>query len=295
MEPANLANLGIDVEQLTMAVDFHEAYARLALSELPNQKGRTADDGSWVGHMDAASALRQAGQLSLLVDPARSRRLLIRAGRLFHAHGYGFGAFLRVAAADETLWRRREGAEESLGQLIASLMPDARSRIAVPEPLIHPQQQAYMLLATASMVNDDIAGSDFIMLLRDAVDAAPQRLNITPVGAVGTPMRRYWDIGRVLLDYPNKESATKVAELVSEISTAYARDVGMARVNEYLWNHASAPVDIVDIDVVGLAAVSARRLGAGAVISAMEERLQRLSPLGRIPIRAAIDLIQLTS
>src|SRR5262249_39296961 len=209
MGAEHLAAMEITVEQAQDAVDFLEAYGEFSLRELEEQwsvQERTSgggevslagEDRSWTLRVDAASSFREAGQWALCFDPARARQLLDRAGSLFFGLGHAFGAYLRVVAGP---WSQ----EPPIGEFRDSLdgvaylsgLPTARRDIAVPAPLRHPQQQAYLVVASAGSPG---ASRELGGRLREILANSPHRTGVVPVGALGTPIRRYWQMAQALL------------------------------------------------------------------------------------------------
>lgn len=154
--------------------------------------------------------------------------------------------------------------------------------------MLHPQQQAYLLLACASLWRRfDLEPS----LLRIIVDQSPHRRGVAPIGALGTPLRQYWDISRRFLDSSDEESARTVAADLARMAGAYAEAVNSAMANERLWFNAAAPVDIGDIDIVAIALVSAGRLGSDMMKAHLRSAAESLDPTARVPLEVAIEMI----
>jgi hypothetical protein len=106
--PRHLELLGLSPERVSARIDFLEAYAKTVQAEIantlrsaPDQTGRMSSsrefDDHWVRMADTATALRQAAQWSLFLDPGRARGLLRQAGSLYLDLGQGFGLFLLAA------------------------------------------------------------------------------------------------------------------------------------------------------------------------------------------------------
>jgi hypothetical protein len=292
MASSHVRQLDLGEDQVMMAIDFHEAYARLVLDEAQERPMQHQTDASqderWTALVDAASALREAGQWAMLLDQERGQALLREAGRIFHRLEYGFGAFLRVAVADPTLSVRdmRRGVQQ-LAVLHDETM-ERQSSTEIPSPLYHPQQQAYLLLAASGM-------AERLGPLRERAGAlaegSPQRLGVLPMGALGAPVRLYWEVARVLL-HPGPSTAAVIARHLSELCLGYARRIPLAMANQRLWNHAAAPVDVVDVDIIGIVAVSAQRLGLEMMGTALRAEIERLPELARMPLELAIDIAE---
>src|SRR5215217_6339404 len=98
MTAEHLESMQLDPHQAFASVEFLEAYANLCLSEI-DAALRQADE-VWTATVDAATALREAAQWALCVDPQRGLRLLARAGDLFFQAEHAFGTYLNVVASN---------------------------------------------------------------------------------------------------------------------------------------------------------------------------------------------------
>jgi hypothetical protein len=136
--------------------------------------------------------------------------------------------------------------------------------------LRHPQQQAYLLLALAaerelpSRARDD--------LLAVCGNAGRQHEGHA-IGALGLPLWRYWRAAELLL---RGELSTLAAEVLVPLDHRYTDVTRGARSNSYLWDNAASPVDVVDLEIVGLVALAVRRFGAAEVENAT--RVRPMSP-----------------
>jgi hypothetical protein len=267
MSEAHLHEMGLDVERVVDEVDFLEAYAEFTLGELATERAEPErpDDGRWTSVIDAASAFREAAQWALCFDPVRARRLLDRSGDLFITAEQPFGIYLRVVSG---AWYRDPPLERvapQLRALEALSRPADQVEIVVPEPLLHPQQQAYLMLAAAA--SPPIA-SEFRELLREIATTSPHRVGVVPVGALGMPIRRFWRMAIALLGLqsgaaadPSQDPADTIATGLVTLAQTYEESVELARTNEHTWVNAAAPVDVGDIDIIGMAVIAARHYG----------------------------------
>lgn len=245
--------LQFDEEQARIAADFFESYANTVL-------GRS-DAPSETDLMDAASSLRQAGQWALLFDPDRARRLLNLSGRLWLVMGHPFGAFLIAA-----FWTA-EGDRSVAAPYADDVMrrvPQARTPDKVQQPslsLTYPHQQAYLLLALAAVPN----GIDRFGPLADFAASSPQHNGVAPIGALGTPIRLHWRIATALLDSRTEQrretAAADIVGSLAEVAEVYGRTIDSAMANRYLWYGGGAPVEIADLDIVGVISIAAAQLG----------------------------------
>jgi hypothetical protein len=154
--------------------------------------------------------------------------------------------------------------------------------------MLHPQQQAYLLLACTSLWRRLDLEPD---LLRIIVEQSPHRRGVAPVGALGTPLRQYWDIARRFLDSSDEESARTVAADLARMASAYAEAINSAMANERLWFNAAAPVDVGDIDIIAIALVSAGRLGPDLTKTHLRSAAESLDPTARVPLELASEMI----
>lgn len=260
--------LQFDEEQAGIAADFFESYANTVLDR--------SDALSEAELMDAASSLREAGQWALLFDPGRARRLLNHAGRLWLSMGHPFGAFLIAAFWTEESDRfvAAPYADE-----VTRRAPQARTPDKVQRPslsLTYPHQQAYLLLALAAVPD----GTDRFGPLAEFAASSPQHNGVAPIGALGAPIRLYWRIATALLESPTgqqrESTASNIAGSLAEIAEVYGRTIDSAMANRYLWQGGGAPVEVADLDIVGVISVAAAQLGPRVLrrhLGAARERL----------------------
>ncbi|MEV6335875.1 hypothetical protein AB0M12_14310 [Nocardia vinacea] len=259
MAAEHLERMGLDPATVRRRIDFLEAYAAGAWEEIESfSQPRTPESRNalWTMQADYATALREAGQLSMAFDPAKAAELLARAGQEFVGLGAGFGLFSSLLANS-----LNDDLREDLNEAVTMLDPaESRGSLAEfesrPRFTAEPQQAAYILLAS---VFDPETASRRKSSLQRLITASPHRSGVLSVGALGTPIHRYWAIARSAL-----EEKGRLAELIPHVNAMCARydeAVELARTNTYLWENCSAPIDIVDIDIVGIVALVTRRLG----------------------------------
>jgi hypothetical protein len=207
--------------------------------------------------------------------------------------GHGFGTFLLAAfdprqiSRDAVMTRISEIANLSFPNRISrDLSPEEQP---TPTPLFHPQQQAYFLLAAAVMARRLDLPSE---LLSSVLEQSPHRRGVVPVGALGTPIRTYWNIARNLLGDDAEETAQLVASDLAGMAAAYAEAIDSAMANERLWFNAAAPVDVGDIDTMATALVTAQRLGPELTQAHLRLAMENLRPLARVPLELASEMIE---
>jgi hypothetical protein len=283
--------MGLVVEQVGAAANFLEAYANTCLEELAVTLGRRTrgaslhEDPAFTIAADAATALREAGQLLIYSDPTRARMLLRRAGDLFLDLGQPFGAYLiEIAASGD-----REPPYRSMLRAIPGGQRTNQAAVDEWPALVHPQQQAYLMLA--------VTGSESVDLLAETasriLDTSPQATGVVPVGALGTPIRRLWNVAAHLLAR-RPDSPQIVADHLAYMARRYAETMDLAGVNAHLWRHVASPVDVGDIDVAGVAALAARRFGPETLMRALREAgvSAERNPIAMAPIEVGAALAQ---
>jgi len=84
--------------------------------------------------------------------------------------------------------------------------------------------------------------------------------------------------------------AGRLVEGIAAQSVRHAAAVRQAKENRYLWDLGLAPVDVVDLGVVGLATVASRILReAGIDARGFMLELSRLDPIARLAIGIGLD------
>jgi hypothetical protein len=288
MAEAHLDRLHLDVDRARSAADFFESYANTAGRDLENavqvasvlrEGGELSDelDIQWVLTMEAASALREAASWAVFFDVGRAFTLLQRSGFLYQTAGLAFGSFLLTIAGSSAADELHRDAT-----LLAELhgVSGDSGLIEVPNALYHPQQQAYLLLACAGMA-DNILTSRRLTVPREVLESqrslraiaseSPNRLGVLPFGSLGTPVRVVWDIGTRLLEPrgENPESLGVVARHLAGLCGRYSDMMNLASVNEYLWENGAAPVDVGDIEIIGITALCVSHFGSDELTHAV--------------------------
>jgi hypothetical protein len=294
MATRHLEQMGLDVQQVQVTTDFLEAYANTTIRELkayeaPDrpapERFPSPEDLRWVLRADAASALREAAQWAMFFDRARARRLLVTSASYFLEDDHAFGTFLMTAMGERpSLGTFRQGIDRLA--VLHGARPPFGDPGAIPPALQHPQQQAYLLLACGGTAR---VAEEYGETLRELAGRSPNRVGVAPVGALGTPIRRFWDIAMRLLEGNAQSGPRAVASHLAAMSERYAESIELARVNDYLWNHAAAPVDAGDIDIAGIVALTVSRFGADRVGAVLRDVDEQLSPLARTPIEVAME------
>ena len=83
-----------------------------------------------------------------------------------------------------------------------------------------------------------------------------------------------------------------VVDDVMMMARTYAESMDLARTNDYLWRNAAAPVDVGDIDIMGVMIVAIRRFGVGPVSDALNRRVEEVSFVARAPVEMAVEYVE---
>jgi hypothetical protein len=293
MQPSESSDFGIPRSNAVTAADFFESYARSVAVELEsydrdvrsNRRGRAPEDDEyrWRLLLDSATAFRQAGQWALLFDLDRSSRLLQRAGEVFRELGHAFGLFVLAATGPKIDSFELRQDMRMLLRLHDPNLQESGS-VDIPSAMYHPQQQAYLLVTLSAL---PLASERYSGELRSVCTESPHRVGGTPAGAVGLPIRHYWQVALSFLDgRPDQIVSENLVPLIGR----YTENIDSAAANSYLWVHGAAPVDVADMDAIGITALAVRRFGSERVISAVADQVKGIPPVGLKLISIGIRL-----
>src|SRR5262249_12268149 len=146
-----------------------------------------------------------------------------------------------------------------------------------------PAQQVAMLLTAVSvpwLVSQDYR-------LAEDLAAAAQATGSVPVGATGLPLALWWAAGRQLTDLaqgiPDARGTLRAS--IGELAGAHGRQLGYAQLDGYHWPAALARVDLVDLDLAGLVAMSDRAMRSLDLPGwNLTEDFGGLDPLARVSV-----------
>lgn len=277
-------------------IRFLEAYANTGYGELESllreagastgveRRAALSEDPAFSVAADTATALREAAQWMMYLNAERARTLMTRAGDLFRELRQPFGLYLNAVSG-----REQDSLFDDASEALRSLQPDGDREPAWPA-LRQPQQQAYLVLALAGSpaMNDRLEGRLSAMITNSVHNDG-----VVPVGALGTPIRRFWRIAAHLVERSDG-AARAIAQHLAAMCEHYAESMASAQVNQELWRHGAAPVDVADIDIAGMAALTAREFSADALLGGLAEA--GLSPerssIALAPIEAGLALAE---
>jgi hypothetical protein len=296
MTTEHLESLGLDPDQVDNTVRFHQAYAATAVAEL---ESTDSDDPDLMFTLraDAATALREAGQWALLLDPAPAVPLLRQAGTRFFELGQAFGSFLEVLAGGP----RRDANSFVLGKALRDMSDVPRDDDYGPEdeyqpmPEIHlqQQQQAYLVMAASAVATADQAPDERGLgsVLLENLETSPHNTGVLPVGSLGTPIHRFWSVARHLLGSSGRD-VFEIARHLVAMCQSYEETISLARANDYLWRNGAAPVDIADLDIAGIAALTTRRFDRDRLQGALADATlgRGLGAIAMVPVELGMSL-----
>jgi hypothetical protein len=293
--PAHLWEaLSLDRPAIEAQVRFHRAYADLeespsdvrAIAEMMRYGPPAgADDGAidlsgqnaqileqyrpapsdpWIRLGEMADSLRLAAIANLLLDTRAGRADLIRAGHAYREAGLPFGDFLLVAATGGR-GVSTAGADRLFGR---------------PAHLLEPVQWLYLLLAAAADLGQAVA----------EVPRAPRSI---AVGAAAQPFSTWWQIGDLIsrLAPDDEEIRSNLNRVVAEVARAHGRQLEFAMADTFHWSTGHSRVDVVDLDLAGAVAISARVMAARGIRRwDLEEEFDDLSPFAQVSITIGLQL-----
>jgi hypothetical protein len=297
MSEAHLPTLGLSLKRVESRVGFLESYARSCLRQRPEPEDGQDD---WNLTVEAASHLCEAGQWAMLVDARKALALWREAADLYYALRFGFGYYLSMVVGVNPVGQYSANVATDLRAAVRMLgrgritdePPDDDKRLVAPvpfDPMRHPQQQAYLVLAAArelAVYGDPSLRQDLLPLL----DNSPHRVGVAPVGSLGMPIRTLWNAARL---FATGDGATELPPLLSAMSVRYEQSMQLAMANQYLWNHGAAPVDVGNVDIATLT-IAAYRTYREDFTERMEPMIETLPSLAKVQMQIGMELTDAT-
>lgn len=276
-----LEHLKIQPEVLAAQTRFYISYAQMLEREriaagrpdVPsgheNVWARIASPAQpWLGTATIASTYRLAAQYAALVDIPLAMDLAVRASLAYLEAGVPFGLFLAAGLLSDSILRHPE---------VSQRLFRLASGVAAGSASTDPVQQAYLLLALASRPWIE-------QQLGQSADAMLNQLNahdLHPVGPQSAPLATYLDLAKTMLanrsfyrpaesgrqetsqsgDEAAETGISDMASQLAEIGRMQATSLRLTMRNQYLWRHAAAPVNIVDLEQVALYGLATRSEG----------------------------------
>ncbi|OKI42776.1 hypothetical protein [Micromonospora sp. CB01531] len=241
---------------------------------------RPLGGGPWVRLAEVADALRNAAVAELLLDVQTGRATLLEASRGYSELGLPFGDFLAVAAMGDR--ERSISAAELLGALLSdSQITD--TGLLGSAALSTPAQQRYLLLTAAPDATD----------LWPRLTEAPQAHRTAAVGATSQPFSTWWRLGSLLshLESDAEGIRRELARIIVELSEAHSRQLQLAAADDHHWSTGRAQTDLIDLDLAGAVAISARIMRQREIRPwRFESDFPALSPLASISLQIGLQL-----
>lgn len=254
----------------------------------------------WARTGELASAWCECAVARLMIGAPEGREALLRAAGLYQELGLPFGALLLAAVTGSG-----EAARAAAGQL-AALVPDRPQRTVTErtlppdslpdEGLISwqlvsgaPTQQISILLTATSDPEVVERNAELI----DAMRYAPQASGITPVGTTAQPIALWWaaGLGLAALSRGNHEARADMRDQITELAQAHGRQLRYAQLDTYRWPRGQAHVDLVDLHLAGLVALTDRVLRNSQLeVWSDEEFGAILPPLARVSLALGLEL-----
>ncbi|WBB71448.1 hypothetical protein O7602_16955 [Micromonospora sp. WMMD1128] len=236
----------------------------------------------WVRLAEAADALRNAAVAELLLDVQTGRGTLLEASRGYSELGLPFGDFLAVAATGDR--ERSISAAELLGVLLSDSQITDTGRHG-SAALATPAQQRYLLLTAAPDATD----------LWPRLAEAPQAHQTAAVGATSQPFSTWWRLGGLLSRLDADADADgirrELTRIIAELSEAHGRQLQLAAADDHHWSTGRAQTDLIDLDLAGAVAISARILRQREIRPwRFESDFPKLSPLASISLQIGLQL-----
>ncbi|AEK44414.1 hypothetical protein [Amycolatopsis mediterranei] len=262
---------------------------RRRMAEAAGRPGRRP----WARTAERADALRHAAQAALLGDTREGRNLLLQSASLYRELGLPFGDFLSAAAVGPG-----DAAFEAAGQLRSIIFgsetaPEARrvdeGYFSLPRRLLAPAQQIAVLFTALSSAD----GVDGFGIGIDLLRRASQATQATSVGVTGRPVALWWECGVRLaeLTYGRPSARDDLRTTIAELATAHGQALRTAQFDRYHWPRALSKMDLVDLDLTGLTAISNRVLRQlGEPEWSMFEDFRDLTPLSQVSVQVGIRL-----
>lgn len=161
------------------------------------------------------------------------------------------------------------------------------STVVIPEELRRPQQQAYWLLAGATLAHARVE-EPLRERVADLLRYSPNRYGGAPVGALGIPTATMWRAAGWFTDSPDA-GARGLADLLGDLARRYEESVRPAMANTYLWENGAAPVDVGNVDIAALT-LSGYLVFGEQFEASLRARRESLDDLARVQLDLAMNL-----
>jgi len=233
-----------------------------------------------------------------MIGAAGGQDALLRAARMYQTLGLPFGSLLYAAVTGAS-------ARTAAWQL-AALVADRPQRTVADQEQFQdrypeegligwqhvsgaPTQQISILLTAAA---DPEVIEQNAQVIAD-LQYAPQASGITPVGTTAQPIALWWaaGLGLAALSRGDGDARAGVLDQITELAQAHGRQLRYAQLDTYHWRRAQAQVDLVDLHLAGLVALTDRALRNSRLEAWSEDEFQAiLPPLARVSLNLGLEL-----
>jgi hypothetical protein len=127
----------------------------------------------------------------------------------------------------------------------------------------------------------------------DSLLAAPPVSPSASVGTTSQPLDLWWQAARALAELSRGDPGARsdLRGAIAEFGAAHGRQLRLAQMNSYLWSMGRAPADLLDLDLVCLAAITVRSMRwIERPYWSLSEDFADLVPLDRVSIAVGIEL-----
>jgi hypothetical protein len=291
-EIIRLMRYGLPVDNRAVIDLLHPTgEAAIAVVRRLGEEGPAELPEPWVHVAEQADAWRESAMAKLLYDSVDGRSTLLRAASAYDQLGLPFGAFLTVAAGGS-----REPAWQALNKLDAVLgnrfqeADEQSNRGLIGPAAFNALSQHIALLFTAASDPWQIARRG--ESLEATLASVPQATGSAPVGTTAQPIALWWSAGRHLMTLirGNTSARANLKTSLSDLAIAHGHQLKRAQLDEYHWMRALCRVDLVDLDLAGLVAISARVLLRTQSQRWSETEFAELPELAQISIVVGLQL-----
>ncbi len=258
-----------------------------------NDRTAAGERPAWVRTAEVADAWRECAMARLLLNTETGKRALLRAADNYLQLGLPFGDFLGVAAT---------GDRRPVAPAAAELRLLLTDRFATPPIAVEalfdrqfavqaPAQQVALLLTAVSNLDQVPDGDE----LPEFITEAAQARGSAPVGATGTAVADWWGAGLALAGLATGETRARFAltRFISEVAHAHGRLLRTAQLDEFHWQRARSSVDLVDLYLAGLVAISVRVLRRTRLPSwRLADDFAGLPPLAQVSVTVGLQLAE---
>jgi hypothetical protein len=245
-----------------------------ALAAQLREDYRPAAREPWIRSAEIADSLRTAAIANLLLHTPTGRADLVEAGHEYRTADLPFGDFLVVAAAGDRELSIR--AADRLQALLSGQVDDGSD-------LLEPAQLRYLLLAAAPDAAD----------LGPALAQAPYARQAVAVGAASQPFSIWWRIGDLIcrLSPDDEQIRWDLGRSIARVAEAHGRQLESAMADRYHWSSGQSRVEVIDLDLAGAVAISARVMAVRRIRPwDLEEEFAGLSPAAQVSIVMGLQL-----